>query len=137
MQGRGASMTARSAAALAVLLIWSGSAAAQVSPVTQPLSSPSVGAMQVGALGPLSNGTQSPFEGSVPQPPVAGTLGLTLSDAIDRALRYNLGVVTLVEDLQGARAARWRALTGLLPTVNARASGTSEKVSLAAFGFNG
>jgi outer membrane protein TolC len=137
IHSRRVSITATFAAALAVFVIWSNSAAAQVSSVTQPASFPPAGLVSVGASRPVSNSAQSPFGGSVPQPLVPGTLGLTVSDAIDRALRYNLGIVTFAEELQGAHAARWRALTGLLPTVNARASETNEKVSLAAFGFNG
>lgn len=82
--------------------------------------------------------SQSPFLGSVASEPVkAGPLALTLADAIDRGLKYNLGVLTLEQQVESARGARWRSLTGLLPTVQARLNETRETVNLAALGFDG
>lgn len=81
---------------------------------------------------------QGPFFGSVPpQPATANTIPLTISDAIDRALKYNLGVMTLEQQVQSARGARWRALSDLLPIVEGQVTETREKVNLAAFGFSG
>jgi outer membrane protein TolC len=82
-------------------------------------------------------GVQSPFLGSVTSEPTQpGPLPLTLSDAIDRALKYNLGVLTLEQQVASARGARWRSLTGLMPTVQGRVNETRETVNLAALGFD-
>lgn len=82
-------------------------------------------------------GAQSPFLGSRPADSVRpGPLPLTLSDAIDRALKYNLGVLTLEQHVESARGARWRSSTGLLPAVQARTGETRQTVNLAAFGFD-
>src|SRR5262245_2121414 len=61
----------------------------------------------------------APFLGSVPSgSPTAEPLTLTVIDAINRALEHNLGVL-LSDDAKGrAAGARWRALGGLLPTIN-------------------
>src|SRR5437660_889244 len=80
---------------------------------------------------------RSPFLGSVATEPVQpGPLVLTLADAIDRALKYNLGVLTLEQQVDSARGARWRSLTGLLPTVQGRATESRETMNLAALGFD-
>jgi outer membrane protein TolC len=81
--------------------------------------------------------SQTLFLGSVPgQPLQAAPLPLTIADAIQRALKYNLGVLTLEQQVASARGARWRSLTGLLPNVQARANETRETVNLAALGFD-
>src|SRR5581483_7259142 len=52
-------------------------------------------------------GAQGLFLGSVSAEPVQpGPLSLRLSDAIDRALKYNLGVLTLEQQVDSARGAR-------------------------------
>jgi len=80
--------------------------------------------------------TTNPFLGGVP----AGTatsepLSLSILDAINRALEHNLGVLMAQEGVGRAQGARWRALSGLLPTVSGRVSETRQVVNLAAFGF--
>jgi len=79
---------------------------------------------------------QPVFLGSVPAgQPTAEPLRLTVLDAINRALENNLGIL-LSDDARGrAEGARWRALGGLLPTVNGRVSETRQMVDLAAYGF--
>src|SRR5215467_6076017 len=78
------------------------------------------------------------FQGSVPAgEATADTLAISLNDAIDRGLKYNLGVVSSGLDLRASRAARLRALSQLLPNVSASLSETREQVNLAAFGFTG
>ncbi len=69
--------------------------------------------------------------------PTGGTIPLTIADAIDRALRYNLGLVIGEQESRIARAERVRALSELLPKVNAEVSETTQQISLAAFGFTG
>lgn len=63
---------------------------------------------------------QNPYLGSVPTSPlVPGTLELTLTDAVDRALRANLGLIDSEQDHAASRAARIRALSVLLPQLSA------------------
>ena len=67
----------------------------------------------------LAGQQQNPFLGSVP----TGTLTekpieLSLSDAILRGLRYNLGVIENQAGLRQAQAARLRALSAMIPSVS-------------------
>lgn len=66
-----------------------------------------------------------------PQP-----ITLELLDAIQRGLKYNIGVVSSTEDIRSVRAERLRALRELLPTVTAKLDVTNQQVDLAAFGFS-
>jgi len=85
-----------------------------------------------GALAP-----QSPFLGSVPTGAPTGTvLTLSLGDALDRGLKYNLGLIESEVRTRTARAARLKDLNALLPDVNASISQTAEQVNLRALGFN-
>jgi outer membrane protein TolC len=129
-------MKARLVLALVVFGLWGKPAGAQG---TRPGAPAASSASPAGVGGPSTAAAplQGSFAGSVPpQPATADVVSLTLSGAIDRALHYNLGVITFEQDIQSARGARWRALAALLPTVDARLSETREEVSLAAFGFN-
>jgi outer membrane protein TolC len=81
--------------------------------------------------------TQSRFLGSVPTGEATGTtLLLSLKEAFDRALKYNLGVLESDQDVRAARAVRLRGLNALLPDVSAQLSGSRQQINLAAFGFN-
>ncbi len=62
-------------------------------------------------------------------------LALTISDALNRALKNNLGVLLAEEGIDQAQGARWRALSGLLPDVNGHITEARQVVNLAAFGF--
>ncbi|HLK53837.1 MAG TPA: TolC family protein [Candidatus Angelobacter sp.] len=67
----------------------------------------------------LAGQQQNPFLGSVP----TGTLTekpieLSLSDAILRGLRYNLGVIENQAGLRQVQAARLRALSAMIPSVS-------------------
>ena len=80
---------------------------------------------------------QNPFQGSVASREVAGSvLTLSLQDAIQRGLRYNLGLLLGDQATRTARAAELRARASLLPNLSARIGDTYEQVNLAAFGFN-
>src|SRR5438445_13403206 len=60
------------------------------------------------------------YNGSVPTGAATpDVLPLSLSDAIARGLKYNLGVVTSGQNIRASRAARLRALSQLLPNVTA------------------
>jgi len=78
------------------------------------------------------------LSGSVPTGEATGdTLALSLKDAIERGLKYNIGLVLSGEDSRTARAERLRALRDLLPDVYSKLSATGQQVNLAAFGFSG
>lgn len=80
---------------------------------------------------------QSPFLGSVPAGQATGTtLDLSLHDAFDRALKYNLGVIESGQDTRAAHAARLRSLNALLPDLSARVSASLEQVNFAAQGIS-
>lgn len=93
-------------------------------------------ALAVAALALAQN--SNPYLGSVPQgEPTAETQQLSLTDAIARGLKYNLGPVLAGENARSARAARLEALADLLPNFSARVSAVEQQVNLAAFGFTG
>jgi outer membrane protein TolC len=74
--------------------------------------------------------------GSVPSGTATNeVLHLTLRDAIDRALKYNLGSIESGENTRLARGQRLIALSQLLPQVSAGVSETVQQESLATFGL--
>jgi outer membrane protein TolC len=80
-------------------------------------------------------GTQSPYLGSVPTgTPTGAILPLSLGDALNRGLKYNLGAIESDIRTRTARAERLRSLSDLLPNVNAAISQTAEQVNLRALG---
>jgi outer membrane protein TolC len=62
-------------------------------------------------------------------------LHLTLRDAINRAVRYNLGQIESGENARIARGQRLRALSALLPQVSASASENVEQFSASTLGI--
>jgi outer membrane protein TolC len=77
------------------------------------------------------------FRGSVPLGTASATpLALTFRDAIDRALKANLGLLVSDSASESARGQRLRALSALLPQLDARAGETIEQISLKTIGFN-
>ncbi|MGA2597117.1 MAG: TolC family protein [Bryobacteraceae bacterium] len=88
---------------------------------------------------PVTNATSqyNPLQGSVASNEKSTTqLSLTLQDAIQRGLRYNLGLLVGDQSTRSARAEELRARAALLPNLSAGVSNTYEQVNLAAFGFN-
>ncbi len=82
---------------------------------------------------PDIDSSQNPFFGSVPSgKPAAGTLNLTLQEAIDRGLRANLGLLLSGEETKAANGTRWQALSRLLPQVNGAVSGSQQELNLQA-----
>jgi outer membrane protein TolC len=80
---------------------------------------------------------QNPFLGSVPTGKVSATpLAISLKDAFDRALRYNLGVIEGGQNTRAAHALRLRSLNALLPNLSARVSAMVEQINLRAQGLN-
>jgi outer membrane protein TolC len=89
-----------------------------------------------GAQNVPQTSAQNPILGSVP----AGTatteeLSLTLSDAIDRGLRQNLGVLFGSDAVLAAQGSSWQARSRLLPNLSARVVENVAQVNLAAQGF--
>jgi outer membrane protein TolC len=62
-------------------------------------------------------------------------LRLSLAEAIERGLKYNLALLLTEQDERSARGARWEALGDVLPNLTTRTSETRQQVDLAAFGF--
>lgn len=80
--------------------------------------------------------SQNPLTGSVPESkPTPGVLGLSIKDAIERSLKYNLGILFSEQSTAEARGARWVALSHLLPNVNAGVTETRQEINLEALGF--
>ena len=76
------------------------------------------------------------FAGSVPSGPATSeVLHLTLHDAVNRALRYNLGTIESGENATIARGQRLLALSDLLPQVSAGVSEYVEQTSVAVLGI--
>jgi outer membrane protein TolC len=79
----------------------------------------------------------SRFLGSLPTGErTSTTLQLSLKDAFERALRYNLGLVESNQDVRAARAERLRSLNRLLPDIHGEVSGSREQLNLAAAGLS-
>ena len=84
------------------------------------------------------NRNQDPFAGSIPQAKAtAETLELTIEDALQRGLKYNLGLYLADRATQQSRASRLRALSDMLPVVNGSFAEEEQKINLKALGFNG
>ena len=87
--------------------------------------------------GPSAGQTRNPFSGSVPTGQVTGSmLDLSLQDAFQRALKYNLGEIESSQNARAAHAVRLRSLNALLPNLSARLSGTVQQLDLPSEGFN-
>jgi outer membrane protein TolC len=79
---------------------------------------------------------QSPFTSSVPEgKPSGDVLPLSFKEAIDRALRNNLGALIGSDNQLAARGQKWKELSALLPNVSAAATQSATQIDLAALGF--
>src|SRR5215469_17050329 len=88
------------------------------------------------ATAPSSSLGQGPLVGSVPTgTATTGVLRLTLHDAIDRALKYNLGSIENSENVVIARGQRLVALSQLLPQIGAGVSETTAQLNLVTLGI--
>jgi outer membrane protein TolC len=77
------------------------------------------------------------FHGSVAAGTAAATpLPLSLQEAIDRGLKANLGLLVRGSETSASRADRVRALSALLPTLNASATEIGTQLDLAVYGFH-
>jgi outer membrane protein TolC len=118
----------------ATMLIFLGVALAQGRSDPGQAETP-VGTMAVSAAG--FNSAQNPLLGGIPSGNATGTLlPLSLSDALNRGLKYNLGAVFGEQSVNAAGSARLLALSQLLPKITTGISEVQQQVNLAAFGFN-
>jgi outer membrane protein TolC len=78
---------------------------------------------------------QNPYLGSVPSKNTGTKIELSLRDAIERGLRYNLGLVEANQASADVRAERLRALSALLPQLSADARQGYENVSFKEIGI--
>jgi len=95
----------------------------------------SVGAFLV--FVPMLAGQQAnPFVGSPPGSVSPAPLALTLQDAIQRGLKFNLGVLESETASETARAARMQALSVLLPQVTGTLTENDEQLNLKTVGLS-
>ncbi len=86
--------------------------------------------------GGLNFSSLDQFHGSVTQGTVSPTpLKLSLQEAIDRALKANLGMLVRESAGSAARADRLRSLSALLPNLSAGFSEYETQISLAVYGL--
>jgi outer membrane protein TolC len=64
------------------------------------------------------------------------TQPLSLRNALEHALKFNLGLIESGQDARAARAARLRRLSALLPDLSARVSVVRQQINLRAEGLN-
>ena len=99
---------------------------------------PSQGLAALPSAEDVINRVQDPYLGSIPQGRASGeTMDLTIEDAIDRGLKYNLGLYLSDRATDQSRAARIRALSEILPQISGSLSEEVEKLNLKALGFTG
>lgn len=85
----------------------------------------------------LASGNQSPFSGSVPSAKLQpGVLQLSVEDAIDRGLRYNLGIVLSAQATAQAKASRLKELSNILPQIDGSVRESNIKLNLQAEGLS-
>ncbi|HEY6251249.1 MAG TPA: TolC family protein [Candidatus Angelobacter sp.] len=84
----------------------------------------------------LAGQQQNPFLGSVPTgQATTGVIDLSLADAVDRGLRFNLGVIENQATLRQAQAQRLRALAAMLPNVGTLVRQNLDELSRVAIGL--
>jgi outer membrane protein TolC len=80
---------------------------------------------------------QDSFSGSIPQGKATSEIiDLTVEDALDRGLKYNLGLYLSERATEQSRAARLRSLSDLIPVVNGGFTEQAERLNLKAFGLS-
>ena len=122
----------------AVLLALTGVtiASAQVGSVTTSQSTVNVGGPNTVNLLTGAVNIQGAFQGSVPVGTATNTVvRIGLQDALQRALTYNFGIVSVAETSRATAAQRLAALSKLLPTIDGSFEETAQQTSLTALGF--
>jgi outer membrane protein TolC len=119
---------------VAALIVAAGAGRAQ-GPGGGPQSPRDGGAPLPGASSIMAVG-QSALMGGVPAgQATSDVLPVTLSDAIARGLKQNLGIVLSEQAVRSAAGTRWQALSGLLPTAVVHLSQAREEINLEEYGF--
>jgi outer membrane protein TolC len=114
--------------ATAVVLSYSGLAYGQT---------PSPGLTSLPSAEQVIQRTQDPYLGSIPQGQATNeVIDLTVEDALERGLKYNLGLYFSERATEQIRAERLRSLANLMPVVNGSVTEEEQKINLKAFGFN-
>src|SRR5215469_14249251 len=125
--------------ALIGLLVVAGSAALfGQDPLSYAIATPHPINPAAGSTNPSALATQSlnPYLGSVPDGKlIPGEIRLTLHDAIQRGLEFNLGLVESKQADAAVQAERARAFSALLPQITARAEQSYEQISLSSIGI--
>jgi outer membrane protein TolC len=95
--------------------------AAQIDPLSYSVTTPRPINPAQSTTNPSAQATQTqnPYLGSVPVRPTGTTIRLSVRDAIERGLRYNLGLIESNQARADVRADRLRALSALLPEISA------------------
>jgi outer membrane protein TolC len=123
---------------LAALLCGWTCAAAQSGPAMSSYSAGGGGTGPAPSVSVDQSMGQNPFLGGAPPGPAQpGVMPLSLADAINRGLKYNMGILMSDRATQQARGARIHALSRLLPQISAGASEDSLQINLKAYGFPG
>ncbi len=82
------------------------------------------------------NRNQETYAGSIPQGKATSEiLDLTIEDALDRGLKYNLALYLAARATEQSRAEHLRALSDLLPVVIGSFTEEDQKLNLKQFGF--
>jgi len=82
------------------------------------------------------NRNTDPYAGSIPQGTATDqVLDLTALDALDRGLKYNLGLYLSNQTTAEARAARLQSLSNLLPNINGAFGEELQRINLKALGI--
>jgi outer membrane protein TolC len=119
-----------------LLTVFLASAAAGQDNYSQQVSSPTSGSSSVGNDIGVQLQNQSPFSGSVPAgKATAGVLPLSFSDALNRGLQNNLGLLLSTDNTLAARGQKWQELSELLPHLNLSATQSATQIDFAALGF--
>ena len=117
---------------LALLLM--GATLSCASAVAQPGTGATI--VQLPSAQAIINRDTNPFSGSTPQgTATAETIEISVEDALDRGLKYNLGAYLSNQTSAEARAAQIRSLSNLLPHVSGSFGEELQRINLKAFGF--
>ncbi len=124
-----------------VMIFASTAALAQTTrrePLDYSVSTPRPISPAQGTTNPSAQATQrqNPYLGSTPGKLVDGVIDLSLQGAIERGLRYNLGLIESNQSSADVRADRLRALSALLPQISATGRQAYEDISYKEIGLN-
>src|SRR5271170_1716804 len=121
----------RAAAAVFILASTAVMSGQGLNPLGYSVATPRPISPADGTTTPSAQATQrqNPYLGSVPSKNTGTKIELSLKGAIERGLRYNLGLVEASQASADVRAERLRALSTLLPQLSANARQGYENIS--------